>query len=422
MTNVTTYPLIDAFETTLSQSWNWATGTVYVNDTPAFTFPSGVTTYIVVNPGKTNMQVAKIDSYDANASTFNVSSISVDKWASVAYSQQSHAAGSKVIISDNYQFWKDIVDSIATKLDSNGGNATTTFNLSVTGSNFRIRKDGNDMKFRDDNTPEVALSTLAAASWADQKVSVSNNDTTPGTLDQKITFWDGLSGTINNPGWNENYEINIDRTNTDVFKSTSAGAWDSTKIPILNGSGKLDGSFINGQYQAATDSDAGVLEIATQAEATARSATDKIITPELLPKQAILQTTRLMSWANGSVNVAHWLGVIPKYAQVYAIMQQSQDLSDWAANPRTSFGYSNGSTNMCSYIQWFDSWASAKLQAGNDASNVVHIQHATSTWEEKQVATITFDATNIIFAWTRSTVGSDPASWYTIYITILAST
>lgn len=50
MTNLTIYPLIDGFETTLSQSWNGAVGTINVNDTPTFTFPSGVTTYIVVNP------------------------------------------------------------------------------------------------------------------------------------------------------------------------------------------------------------------------------------------------------------------------------------------------------------------------------------------------------------------------------------
>ena len=104
MSNLTTYPLQDWFETTLAQAWNWAVGTVYLNTAPTFTFPSGVTTYIVVNPWKTTMQVAEIDSYNSSAKTVNVSSISVEKWASVNYSQQTHAVGSKVIISDNYAF------------------------------------------------------------------------------------------------------------------------------------------------------------------------------------------------------------------------------------------------------------------------------------------------------------------------------
>jgi hypothetical protein len=52
---------------------------VYVNTTPDFTFPAGTTTYIVVNPGKRNMQVAKINAYDSSAKTLTVSSIAVNK-------------------------------------------------------------------------------------------------------------------------------------------------------------------------------------------------------------------------------------------------------------------------------------------------------------------------------------------------------
>lgn len=253
MTNLTTYPLIDAFETTLSQSWNGATGTVYVQDTPAFTFPSGVTTYIVVNPGKTNMQVAKIDSYDSNANTLNVSSISVNKWASVAYTQQSHAAGSKVIISDNYQFWKDIADAINSKLDANWGNAWATFDLDLTGSNFRIRKDGSNMKFRDDTTPETTLTQLASGGWADQKVAITVSDTTTGVLDSKLTAGNGLSKTVVNPGWSETLDLDIDTSDTTVFVATSAGAADEDKVPILNANWQLDRSFLDTSDQIEID-------------------------------------------------------------------------------------------------------------------------------------------------------------------------
>lgn len=50
MTNITTYPLIDDFETTLAQERDGATGTVYLDSVPSFTFPASVQTYMVSNP------------------------------------------------------------------------------------------------------------------------------------------------------------------------------------------------------------------------------------------------------------------------------------------------------------------------------------------------------------------------------------
>lgn len=52
------------------------------------------------------------------------------------------------------------------------------FKIQEINSNFRIRRDGNSMKFRDDETAEVSLKTLATASGADQYVSSSATDTT----------------------------------------------------------------------------------------------------------------------------------------------------------------------------------------------------------------------------------------------------
>lgn len=50
MTDVTTYPLIDDFDTTLAQAWDGATGTIYLNEAIGVTIPSGVTTLVVVSP------------------------------------------------------------------------------------------------------------------------------------------------------------------------------------------------------------------------------------------------------------------------------------------------------------------------------------------------------------------------------------
>ncbi len=120
MADLSTLPLIDWFETTLAQQYTGGLGTMYVNDTPDFTFPSWVKTYAVVNPGKSIQQVVEIDSMGVG--TLNVSSVTVEKGAGVNYTAQTHSANNKVIISDNYQFWKDIRTAVNTKLDTNGGN------------------------------------------------------------------------------------------------------------------------------------------------------------------------------------------------------------------------------------------------------------------------------------------------------------
>lgn len=77
-------------------------------------------TYAVVNPGKSIQQVVEIDSMGVG--TLNVSSVTVEKGAGVNYTAQTHSANNKVIISDNYQFRKDIRTAVNTKLDTNGGN------------------------------------------------------------------------------------------------------------------------------------------------------------------------------------------------------------------------------------------------------------------------------------------------------------
>lgn len=125
MADLTNLPLQDNYQSTLSQSWNGAVGTIYVNSAPSFTFPSGKKCYIVVNPEKSNMQVARISAYDATAKTFTVDSITVNKGNGVAYTQQSHAVGSKVMISDNYQFREDLATAIDSKVDTNSNDTAT---------------------------------------------------------------------------------------------------------------------------------------------------------------------------------------------------------------------------------------------------------------------------------------------------------
>jgi len=118
MTNLTSIPLEDWFETSLSQSYDWQLWTVNVNKVPNFTFPVWETTFIVINPKNDNIQIAEIDSYDAVLKTLNVSNITLEKWAWVNSTAQDHPVNSTLIISNNYQFWKNIKDAINSKIDA----------------------------------------------------------------------------------------------------------------------------------------------------------------------------------------------------------------------------------------------------------------------------------------------------------------
>ena len=61
--------------------------------------------------------MAEINAYNAVSNTLTASNVTIEKAAGVNYSATTHAVGSKVIISDNYQFWKDIATAINSKVN-----------------------------------------------------------------------------------------------------------------------------------------------------------------------------------------------------------------------------------------------------------------------------------------------------------------
>ena len=117
MSNLNGIPSADYFETTLANTWNWTTGTVYVDEVPSASMPVGEYSYIVVNPWESNMQVAKIDWWDSDNRTFNVTDVVVDSWAWTQYTAKTHPLGAIVRFSNNYAFWKDIQTAVNTKAD-----------------------------------------------------------------------------------------------------------------------------------------------------------------------------------------------------------------------------------------------------------------------------------------------------------------
>jgi len=123
MSQLTTTPIIDAFETTLAQSWNWLTGTIYVDDIPSATLSWWEKTYAVVNPWKTTQQVARISAWTSGQLTCD--SVTIEKWAGTNYSSTTHAVKSKVIITDTYQNWKDVKTAVNSKANTDNPTFTT---------------------------------------------------------------------------------------------------------------------------------------------------------------------------------------------------------------------------------------------------------------------------------------------------------
>lgn len=163
MSDLSIIPLQDWFETQLSQDWNGAVGTVYVLATPSYT-PTTTNTYIVVNPWKTNMQIAEITDYDSTAKTLTVSSISFEKGLGITSSQQTHSTGSKVIISDNYQYWEDIQTAINSKLDDTGGTMTWLLQFSGT-THWGLKVNSLTTVQRDSLTPANGLIIYNSTAW-----------------------------------------------------------------------------------------------------------------------------------------------------------------------------------------------------------------------------------------------------------------
>lgn len=245
MSNLLSIPFEDDYETTLAQAWDGSNTTMYLKAVPTATTPSGTNfSYLVVDPWKSTMQAVKVTAWENVGNTATVTTATIKKGSGVNYSAVTHASWATVRFSNNYQFWEDLQTAINTKLDNDGDNETTTWNLSVAGSNFRFRKDGNDMKFRDDTTAEVSLAQLTAGTSTDHKFLNSVVDTTASYLATKLTWWDGITATTINPGWNETLDLDIDLTDTNIFVQTSSWASDSGKIPRLNSSWQIATGFL----------------------------------------------------------------------------------------------------------------------------------------------------------------------------------
>ena len=169
---------------------------------------------------------------------------------------------------------------------------------------------------------------------------------------------------------------------------------------------------------SATTSIEWIVQRSTDAEATTSTNTTKYVTPDQLPKTAILQATRLFSDWGWIVNIPHWLSRTPKYIEIVGMARASDSISSDIT--LHSEWYSDWVTNACTAAYMFDAGSSPWKLTIQQSTLCIFMQNWTSSWRESQSASVTFDWTNIIFSWWRWTSWSDPASWATINMTFIA--
>lgn len=135
--NFTSYPRQDAFETTLATDIDAVVTTIGLNLAPSFALSSG-TCYAVIDYDKPTTKIEIISFTGVSGSNLTGVIRGVAKYEGGASTAQTHGSGAKVIISDNWQTFKDIATAINTKLDLGGGTITGPVDFSGGTATFRL--------------------------------------------------------------------------------------------------------------------------------------------------------------------------------------------------------------------------------------------------------------------------------------------
>ncbi len=85
---------------------------------------------------------------------------------------------------------------------------------------------------------------------------------------------------------------------------------------------------------------------ATQAEVTARSSTTKFVVPAYMPKYSSGTTSKDASDASTTQNIAHGLGVIPKYVRITAMSSGTSTTAPYLLALTTYNGTTQSSSSI----------------------------------------------------------------------------
>lgn len=386
MTQVTTFPMQDDYESVLRQARDGTTTTLYVQDTPDFTMPASTATYVIVDPWTSKMQLRKMTAYDSTLKTLTVDTTVLYKWPSLAYTDQAHNIGAVVRISDNYQFRKDLVDAINTKVNTNSINTAQWYFADATARDtyFTSPVNWNQAYLVTEWywTDYVAWSRVQRATSTISNASTTVAGKVEIATDVEITAWTrtGWSGAILSIAPDDLAQVIQSQSYLYFWTATDSGTdayiatitpsltayttWNifiwwfaetnTTATPTLNinwlwamtivwnDSNPLTAWDIvaNRLYifmkstsnlkfvipiQARTDK-LWIIEVATDAEVVTWTDTERAVTPssvKTITARKTGTTTKNAADASGTQNIAHWLSRTPRYIRITAISWES---------------------------------------------------------------------------------------------------
>ena len=277
------------------------------------------------------------------------------------------------------------------------GNWTATWNASETASwSVEISTSAQSIAWTDTWETWAKLTALPSdiakniQSWAFTFWTLTGADTKTTTLTPTLTaYWTGIYVFTNTTVNTTAVTINIDTLWAKAVQTLDGWAliaWDmaNTTTYVLYYDGTQFKLVSN--LASSTIRKWGV-ELSTDAEALAWTDETRYINPKQLKDSRVFKngaTTYDLSTASWTQNIAHWLGIIPKFVRIEWLVSgqpiefRTSTQYDWTT--QTSFG--------C-----FINWAAA--------TSTTTFFYSISSWNN-QGWVVTFDATNIIITWTKT--------------------
>ena len=246
-------PRQNSYEATLTQKLaaDASALTIYVDEVPVCTLPSGVYLEMTIEPkqGFSKQEVVLIESIDTANKTLTVKSggRAQDRYNGDSPSPIEHAVGSKIVLSNPYSLWVDIETALDGKMDTSGGTFTGPVDFSGSSTTFRIPNlttaeknalsASNGMFVYDTDLGEVQF--YDGGAW--QTVGTAS---VPNGSETVAGIWEGATvaeqGTATDIGGTGAHLVPMNKN----LVKTSSGASDENKIAVLDSSGKFASGFI----------------------------------------------------------------------------------------------------------------------------------------------------------------------------------
>lgn len=276
MSDFTSYPRQDAYETTLTSDINNSVTTIGVSTAPDFTLSSG-SNYAVIDFDKPSTKLEVISFTGISGSNLTGVTRGIAKYEGGPSTADTHASGAKVIITNNWKTWADVATAINSKADKAGDTFTGPVDFSGASTTFRLPNlttTERDALVSPQNGMKIYNTTAGEEQIFDGGVWQSyGTASVPNGSDTVAGIWEGATvaeqGSQSATG-GTGAGLVLQPKN---LVKTSSGASDENKIPILNASGQFDNGFING---------AGVDIKLTYVPVVAGEAVDGSTTPQLV--------------------------------------------------------------------------------------------------------------------------------------------